>query len=294
MTPEPARATRPEPNTSTLDERERAIESIYQLLSSGRPLSEVLDWLAASDALSNPIPATVSEHTPVERLKAIVRARAQQKNRRFRFPQLSFRIPGWLRPALGAVALAAAAAIALLVNLRQADAIYVVPTLIEEEAVEATQARPAEPPSSNVAQNPNASKATQLLAGGDVLMSRGDVRSARQLYERAVDFGEVQAALRLAASFDPAFLSRAGIHSVPGDPVNAAYWYKRARDLGAVNDPETLLRDINIKEGNQRRQLAIDVAKNAPATSPAAPQRDPGAVDVCPPPHRMTERDGCR
>ena len=125
-------------------------------------------------------------------------------------------------------------------------------------------------------------------------MSRGDVRSARQLYERAVDFGEVQAALRLAASYDPAFLSRAGIQNVPGDPVNAAYWYKRARDLGAVNDPETLLRDINIKEGNQRRQLAIDVAKNAPATSPAAPQRDPGAVDVCTRPHRMTERDGCR
>src|SRR6185437_15526312 len=116
------------------------------------------------------------------------------------------------------------------------DAIYVVPTLIEEEAVEPTQARPAEPPSGNVAHNPNASKATQLLAGGDVLMSRGDARSARQLYERAVDFGDAQAALRLAASYDPAFLSRAGIQGVPGDPVNAAYWYKRAQDLGAFSD----------------------------------------------------------
>jgi len=292
MAPEPARATRPGPNTSALDERERAIELIYQLLSSGRPLSEVLDWLAASDALSNPIPATVSEHTPVERLKAVLSARAQQKNRRFRFPQLSFRIPSWLGASLGAVALAGAAATALLVNLRQADAIL--PTLIEKEAVEPIQARPAESARRNVAQNPNASKATQLLAGGDVLMRRGDVRSARQLYERAVDLGEVQAALRLAVSFDPAFLSRAGIQSVPGDPVNAAYWYKHARDLGALGDPETLLTGHNIKEGDLRRKLAIDVAKNAPAASPGAPHRDPRAVDVCPPPHRMTERDGCR
>jgi hypothetical protein len=298
MTPEPARATRPEPNTSALDERERAIESVYQLLSSGRPLSEVLDEakrLAASNALINPTPATVSEHnaTPVERLKAVLSARAQQ--RRFRFPQLNLRTPSWLAPAIGAAALAGAAATALLVNLRQADAIYVVPTPIEKPAVEPSQARPAESQSSNVVLKPNVSKATQLLAGGDVFVSKGDVRSARQLYERAVDFGDAQAALRLAASYDPAFLSRAGIQGVPGDPVNAAYWYKRAQDLGAFSDTDTLLRGSNSKEGNQRRQLAIDVAnRNAPATSPAAPQRDPGAVDICTPPYRMTERDGCR
>jgi hypothetical protein len=123
MTPEPARATGPEPNTSALDERERAIESVYQLLSSGRPLSEVLEEakrLAASKALSNPTPATVSEHnaTPVERLKAVLSARAQQR-RPFRFPQLNFRMPSWLPPAIGAAALAGAAATALLFNLRQ-------------------------------------------------------------------------------------------------------------------------------------------------------------------------------
>jgi hypothetical protein len=300
MTPEPPRATRPEPNTSALDERGRAIEWLYQLLSSGRPLSEVLDEakrLAVSNALSNPTPATVSEHnaTPVERLKAVLSARAQQQNdRRFRLPQLSFRIPSWLTPAIGAAALAVAAATALLVNLRQADAIYVVPTLIEKPAVEPTEAGPAEPQSINIAQKPNASKAAQLLAGGDVFMSRGDVRSARQLYERAVDLGDVQAALRLGASYDPTFLSRAGIQGVPGDPVNAAYWHKRARDLGAGSNTETLLRGINIEEGNQRRKLAMDVNRNAPARSPAAPHQDPGAVEICQLPHRMTERDGCR
>jgi len=41
MMPEVARATRPEPSTSA-DQRERLIESVSQLLSSGRPLSEIL------------------------------------------------------------------------------------------------------------------------------------------------------------------------------------------------------------------------------------------------------------
>ena len=41
MTPE-VEATRPEPNAPVPDERERLIESLTQLISAGRPLSEVL------------------------------------------------------------------------------------------------------------------------------------------------------------------------------------------------------------------------------------------------------------
>src|SRR5258708_1063806 len=47
MTAEPARVeaipATPEPKTCASDDRERVIESLAQLLSSGRPLSEVLD-----------------------------------------------------------------------------------------------------------------------------------------------------------------------------------------------------------------------------------------------------------
>ena len=38
--------------------------------------------------------------------------------------------------------------------------------------------------------------------------------------------------MRMALSFDTGFLDRAGIHRLPGDPDQAAFWYRRARDLG--------------------------------------------------------------
>ena len=37
--------------------------------------------------------------------------------------------------------------------------------------------------------------------------------------------------MRMAVTFDPAFLNRAGVHGVRGDPERASFWYQRARDL---------------------------------------------------------------
>ena len=272
MTAEPARATRLEPNTSAPDEREQLIESLSQLLSSGRPLSEVLaeaKRLATSNALDGPAPATVIHRSrepspdtgrtsednadPMERLRAVLAARTEQENsRRFRLPELTGRIRGWLAPAIGAAVLATAAAAALFANLPVADAISVVPTLIGKPALDPpqkTDARPsaqsgASPGSNTVVQNLKAEQVARLLAGGDALASRADLRSARLLYERAVDAGEAKAALRLGASYDPLLLTRAGIRGAQGDPALAAYWYRRARDLGAVEAADTLLKSL--------------------------------------------------
>jgi hypothetical protein len=71
-----------------------------------------------------------------------------------------------------------------------------------------------------------------LVARGDSFLGAGDIASARLFYERAADAGDGPAALRLGASFDPAFLDRAGIHSIRADPEQAASWYHRARELG--------------------------------------------------------------
>lgn len=73
-----------------------------------------------------------------------------------------------------------------------------------------------------------------LVARGDSFLSAGDVASARLFYERAADAGDGPAALRLAATFDPGFLGRAGIRGVQSDPDQAASWYRRARELGAA------------------------------------------------------------
>jgi len=90
---------------------------------------------------------------------------------------------------------------------------------------------PAVPPLSTAA----------LVARGDGFLRTGDVASARLFYERAVDAGDGQAALRLGETFDPAFLQAAHLAQIHGDMATAVSWYRRARDLG-VREADVLLR----------------------------------------------------
>ena len=73
---------------------------------------------------------------------------------------------------------------------------------------------------------------TELLTRGDTFLHAGDVASARLFYERAADAGDRQAAMRMGATFDPAFLGRVGLRT-RGDPAKALSWYRHALDLGA-------------------------------------------------------------
>ena len=77
-----------------------------------------------------------------------------------------------------------------------------------------------------------AGQITELLARGDSFLQAGDVASARLFYERAADAGDWQAAIRMGATFDPAFLGRAGVRT-GGEPTKAQSWYRHALDLGA-------------------------------------------------------------
>ena len=70
-----------------------------------------------------------------------------------------------------------------------------------------------------------------LLDRGDALISRAEIEAARLSYEQAVVAGNAEAALRLGATYDPAFLAQAGLQNVRGDATTAQYWYQRARDL---------------------------------------------------------------
>jgi hypothetical protein len=72
---------------------------------------------------------------------------------------------------------------------------------------------------------------TELLTRGDTFLHAGDVASARLFYERAADAGDRQAAMRMGATFDPAFLGRVGLHT-RGDSAKAISWYRHALDLG--------------------------------------------------------------
>jgi hypothetical protein len=87
-------------------------------------------------------------------------------------------------------------------------------------------------PTAAAAPSLSAAQITELLTRGDIFLHAGDVASARLLYQRAADAGDRQAAMRMGATFDPAFLVRVGLHT-RGDTATALSWYRHAHDLGA-------------------------------------------------------------
>jgi hypothetical protein len=81
----------------------------------------------------------------------------------------------------------------------------------------------------------SAAEIGELLEHGDSLLRTGDIVSARLFYERAAAAGDGHAALRVAATFDPDFLSRLGLGKVQADAAEARFWYSRAIELGAAD-----------------------------------------------------------
>jgi len=108
----------------------------------------------------------------------------------------------------------------------------------EPSALTADSSDPASRPPAAVPEPPHlvlsAAEIRELLARGDALFRIGDLTSARLYYERAADAGNGQGAMRMGATFDPAFLGQAGSRSVQGDPVKARAWYRKALDLSIV------------------------------------------------------------
>ncbi len=84
-----------------------------------------------------------------------------------------------------------------------------------------------------------------MLRRGDEHSSIGDIFAARLLYERAAEAGSAQGALRLARTYDAAFLPFSNAPAL-GDPAAAKRWYARAVALG---DKEAATRLKAINEG---------------------------------------------
>lgn len=118
-----------------------------------------------------------------------------------------------------------------------------------------TSAAPQPTPISAAPPNPQPSSAeiAALLTRGDGFLGARDITSARLFYELAADAGSASAALRLGATFDPGFLSGAGIREIFGDVAQAASWYRRARDLG---DPaaESRLENLHRERASEQNQ----------------------------------------
>jgi hypothetical protein len=85
-------------------------------------------------------------------------------------------------------------------------------------------------------------RAERLLAKGEEYFASGNIAAARDFFERAVEVGLAAAALRLAATYDPAELERAATKGIIADRNLARKWYERAREMGAPEAVERLAR----------------------------------------------------
>jgi len=74
--------------------------------------------------------------------------------------------------------------------------------------------------------------AAAFASRGDAMLAIKDVSAARAFYEYAANAGSARAAMALAATYDPAFLSQLGALGPRSNPAMAADWYRKAAALG--------------------------------------------------------------
>lgn len=79
-----------------------------------------------------------------------------------------------------------------------------------------------------------------MLKRGEALFEEGDIAGARLLLQRAAEGGNEQAAMALAASFDPGVMKNLGVRGVEADVEKARYWYEKARQYGSKEAPKRL------------------------------------------------------
>lgn len=81
---------------------------------------------------------------------------------------------------------------------------------------------------------------TVLLNRGKNLMASGDLAAARVVLRRAVDANNAEAALALAATYDPLVLRELKVYGFTGDATIARIWYEKATKLGSSLAPRRL------------------------------------------------------
>jgi TPR repeat protein len=67
---------------------------------------------------------------------------------------------------------------------------------------------------------------------GDAMLNQRNVVAARLLFARAAEAGVGMAALKLAETYDPKFISDQNLIGIKSDQHEAETWYRKAADLG--------------------------------------------------------------
>ena len=81
---------------------------------------------------------------------------------------------------------------------------------------------------------------TMLLKRGKDLIVTGDLAAARLVLRKAADANNAEAALALAATYDPFVLRELKVYGFTPDAVMARVWYEKAIELGSPAAPRRL------------------------------------------------------
>jgi hypothetical protein len=81
---------------------------------------------------------------------------------------------------------------------------------------------------------------TVLLKRGKALIADGDIAAARLILKRAADANNAEAALALAATYDPFVLRELKVYGFTPDAALARVWYEKATELGSPAAPRRL------------------------------------------------------
>jgi hypothetical protein len=106
---------------------------------------------------------------------------------------------------------------------------------------------PPPPPTGKAVKVPELStadkaRAERFLALGGRHLEQGNIGAARSFFQLAAEAGLAAGAMKMAATYDPAELSRLEAVAVTPDRNEARKWYERARDLGSREAEERLAR----------------------------------------------------
>lgn len=105
------------------------------------------------------------------------------------------------------------------------------PTAADKPAPASTVPAAARPATSTPA-SPNPSMAEFYARRGDEMLAVKDISAARKYYEYAAEAGSARAALAIARTYDPIFLSQWQTVGLKPDPALATAWYRKAAALG--------------------------------------------------------------
>jgi hypothetical protein len=213
-------------------DQEAALDACYELLSSGWPVSEVLQEMRRIGKRGKVSNATLAielaevckqlDETPVktgsiEPSDPIVEPSTPIFEPPRDFAEASrskFRRLVWVG-LIGCIAASLVVTFAGIVSVDQSPAAPIAPPPVAM----APAPEPIKP-----APTISATEKAMLVARGEALLAWSDVFSARHFFARAALAGDAQAATRLAVTYDPDFIAQAHL-PVRADAALAAYWY---------------------------------------------------------------------